>query len=171
MATAHLVCGFLGAGKSRFAEELAATHAGVRFSIDELYLQLFADGPTYELDEDAMARLLAATEQIWPQVLAAGVDVILDFGFWNRSLRDQVRARADSVRAGTHLYWLQCPDRVAIQRCLRRNGRKNAFLISSAGFYALKPRFQEPGPDEAARIVNTDHPDHPQLHRARARAD
>ena len=51
MATVHLVCGFLGVGKTTFAVALASQLGAVRFSVDELYLKLFADGPTYELDQ------------------------------------------------------------------------------------------------------------------------
>jgi predicted kinase len=54
MATVHLICGFLGAGKTTFAKALAEQKSAIRFSIDELYLRLFADGPTYDVDAKAL---------------------------------------------------------------------------------------------------------------------
>jgi hypothetical protein len=57
MTTVHLVCGFLGSGKTTFAEALAKREGAIRFSIDELYLRLFADGPTYDLNHGAHERL------------------------------------------------------------------------------------------------------------------
>jgi predicted kinase len=155
IATVHLVCGFLGTGKSTFARRLADERCAVRFSLDELYLRLFADGPTYELDQRALDRLLAALHGLWPEVARAGADVVLDFGFWNRALRDETRALASAVGAETRLYLLRCPDDVAIARCLRRNGTQGAFLISEKGYHELKSRFDAPGADEAPELVDT----------------
>jgi predicted kinase len=66
----------LGAGKTTFAAALARQLGAVRFSVDELYLKLFADGPTYELDQPSLDRLFLALEGLWPQVLQAGADVV-----------------------------------------------------------------------------------------------
>jgi predicted kinase len=155
MASVHLICGFLGSGKTTFAKALAKAGA-VRFSVDELYLRLFADGPTYELDARAMERLLNTLHDLWPQVAQAGSDVVLDFGFWNRSLRDEVRARCRAVGATAQLYWLRCPDEVAIARCLERNGQPDSFLISEQGFNELKCRFDAPAADEPCEVINVE---------------
>ncbi len=155
MTTVHLICGFLGVGKTTFSRALEAQTSGVRFSSDELYLRLFANGPTHELNPDALARLVNALNELWPRVAAAGVDVILDFGFWHRSLRDEVRRLALSIEAESRLYWLQCPDEFALERCLRRNGTAGSFLVSAEGFFGMKSRFEPPGADECAEIVDT----------------
>jgi len=155
MARAHLVCGFLGVGKTTFAKRLAEQVGGVRFSVDELYLQLFASGPTYDVDRAALDRLFAALDQLWPQVVRAGTDVVLDFGFWSRERRDHARTLADAQGVQTQLYWLRCPDDVALTRCLTRNGAADAFLFSEQGFYELKPHFQPPDTDEPHALVET----------------
>jgi len=155
MARVHLVCGFLGVGKTTFAKRLVEQVGGVRFSVDELYLQLFATGPTYELDRAALARLLTVLDQLWPQVVAAGTDVVLDFGFWRRHLRDHVRTLAHAQGAETQLYWLRCSDELALARCLARNGAAGAFLISEQGFRELKSHFQPLGGDEPHELVET----------------
>lgn len=151
----HLVCGFLGVGKTTFATALAARTSAVRLSVDELYLRLFADGPTYELDQAALDRLLAVLNDLWPQIVAAGTDVVLDFGFWRRALRDDVRARAAAEGANVTLHWLQCPDTVAVERCLARNGQRDAFLISREGYYELQRYFEAPADDEPYVSVDT----------------
>ncbi len=155
MACVHLVCGFLGVGKTTFSEELARRESAIRFSIDELYLRLFADGPTFDLDPRALERLLDVVNDLWPQLSQAGVAVVLDFGFWRKALRDEVRERARLVGAETHLHWLRCPDEVGVARCLARNGKAGAFLISEDGFWALRSRFEPPGPAESPHIVET----------------
>ncbi|MEP7049074.1 MAG: ATP-binding protein [Pseudomonadota bacterium] len=156
MATVHLVCGFLGSGKTTFAKALTAREAAIRFSVDEWYLRLFAEGPTYELDREAMTRLLAVLNDLWPELAQAGSNVVLDFGFWHRSLRDEVRDRARAVGASVRLHWLRCPDPLAIARCLARNGQPGSFLISEQGFHDLKPYFEAPARDEPHELVEPD---------------
>lgn len=155
MATAHLVCGFLGAGKTTFSKRLSERCSGVHFSLDELYLRLFTEAPTYDLDQRALDRLIAALEPLWLAVARAGVDVVLDFGFWSRRFRDEVRTRARSVGSEVKLYWLHCPDELAVARCLQRNGAADAFLISEQGYWELKARFEPPAVDEAPELCES----------------
>jgi predicted kinase len=155
MPTVHLVCGYLGAGKTTFSKALAERESAVRFSLDELYLSLFADGPTYELDLKAMERLRTTLDELWPQVVKAGTSVVLDCGFWRRALRAQVRDLARTVGATTRLHWLRCADDVALARCLERNGSAGAFLISPEGFQELMVHFEPPVADESPEVVDT----------------
>lgn len=155
VATVHLICGFLGAGKTTFSRSLAEQRPAVTFSVDELYLQLFTDEPTRELNAKAFDRLVLMLNGVWPQVVKAGVDVVLDFGFWRRAFRDDIRARATLVSAETRLYWLQCPDDVALARCLRRNGLPGAFLITAQDYRELKAGFEPPASDEAYETINS----------------
>lgn len=124
------------------------------FSLDALYLQLFADEPTRHLDDKALDRLLLMLDSIWPQIVANGVDVVLDFGLWRRAFRDDIRNRATSVGAETTLYWLQCPDDIALARCLKRNGSPGAFFITAQDFHDLKAKFEPPTADEAKETIH-----------------
>ncbi len=155
VATVHLICGFLGAGKTTFSQSLAEQRSAAKFSIDELYLQLFTDEPTRELNAKALDRLLLMLNGVWPQIVKAGVDVVLDFGFWRRAFRDNIRDRASLVGAETRLYWLQCPDDVALARCLQRNGSPGAFLITAQDYQELKAGFEPPASDEACETINS----------------
>ena len=153
MSIVYLVYGFLGSGKTTFSHQLAQQHAAIRFSIDEWYLRIFADSATHELDSIYWKRLTDALNELWPQVAKRGIDVVLDFGFWSRDLRDEVRSLAHSVGAETRLYWVQCPDAVALERCLARNGTSGSFVISEEGFQEMKQRFESLGPDEEFEAV------------------
>jgi predicted kinase len=51
MATAHLIHGYLGAGKTSFAQMVERQVNGIRFSADEWYLHLYAGNePTARLE-------------------------------------------------------------------------------------------------------------------------
>jgi predicted kinase len=156
MATVHIVCGFLGAGKTTFSKQLAERLGAVRFSIDELYLRLFAQGPTYELDQAALDRLIAALEPLWLETARAGVDVVLDFGCWSRRFRDSLRTQAHAAGSQSRLYWLRCSDQLAVERCLSRNGAPDAFLISEQGYWELRARFEAPAAEESPEAVDTE---------------
>ncbi len=153
MPSVYLICGFLGVGKTTFSRELADRDSAIRFSLDEIYLELFADGPTHELDLVKMNRVSAVVEKLWTSAVGAGASVVLDLGFWSKMDRDRTRALASSLGAPTRLYWLLCPDDIALQRCINRNGSPGSFLVSPEGFGEMKSRFEPPGDEENAVVI------------------
>lgn len=157
MATAHLIHGYLGAGKSTYARRLAAETGAVLLCFDEWYLRLYTDGsPTGALDDDLLNRLYAVLNDHWPRLLAAGVDVVLDFGFWSRSWRDDARALAAAAGAEPRLHWVQTSDETALARCLTRNEDPgSAFLLDRDAYVALKARYDPPSADETVQVVKT----------------
>lgn len=157
MATAHLIHGYLGAGKTSFAAHLERVVGGVRFSADEWYLRLYAGNePTAHLEPASWDRLSSLLNDLWPRLLEHGVDVILDFGFWTRRSRDEARALALAAGAETRLYAVVCADEVAKTRCLGRNADPGrSFSIDEATFEALRAKFEPVGSDEAFDLVDT----------------
>jgi predicted kinase len=64
--------------------------------------------------------------------LQHGIDVVLDFEFWSRKLRDNARRLALSVRAEVKLYRVICDEDVARARCLARDSNPSgAFMIDT----------------------------------------
>lgn len=157
MATAHLVCGYLGAGKTTFARPLADRVGAVRISLDEWYLGLFSPGgPTSHLDVEALNRLWRVLDDHWPVLLRRNLDVVLDFGFWTRARRDSARQIAESVGATPAVYWVRCPDEVALARCLARDPESTtSFIIDPEAFLALQSKFEPLAPEEQYQVVET----------------
>jgi predicted kinase len=84
------------------------------------------------------------------RVLILGVDVILDFGFWGRSEREDYRSRAARLGAGSKVHFLNVPEEVLLARLRARNAQlpPGTFLIPEDKLRAWILQFQSPAQDE-----------------------
>ena len=150
MATAHLLFGYLGAGKTSFAKRLEARHGAVRFTPDEWMARLFGDDPPEESFADKAEAIAELLEPLWTRCLSLGLDVVLDYGFWRRNERDDVRGIVERLGARALLYRLECPDDEARRRIEARNqADERSLYIAPATYEALRGRFEPLGADEA----------------------
>lgn len=149
MATAHLVFGYIGAGKTTLARRLEREQRAVRFTPDEWMARLFGDDPPAAIFQETSAAILELLEPVWTRCLVLGVDVVLDYGFWRRSERDHARSLAERLGAKAVLYQVACGDAEARRRIGARNGAGDRSLyIAPATFEALKARVEPLGADE-----------------------
>jgi predicted kinase len=157
MATAHLIHGFISAGKTTFARKLELQTEGVRFTPDEWIVRLYGVAPPEEDFKDCLANV---TRRIWPralQLLQADIDVVLDFGFWSRVSRDEARQRVRDAGAEVKLYSIECPLDVMRRRTMERSRQlsEGVLWINAAAFDKLRARFEPLGPDEDAVPVSS----------------
>jgi len=149
MATAHLIHGFLGAGKTTLAKRLESALPAIRFTHDEWMSGLYGDDPPLELFSTYYQRVLDRIDLVWPRCLELGVDVVLDLNLWTRAHRDRTRSRAAAAGAEIKLYEIACSDEAAWARIEQRNRHLEGNLfISRATFDLLKTRFEPIEPDE-----------------------
>jgi predicted kinase len=113
-----LTCGLPGAGKTRLATQLAADRGAVRLTKDEW---LWALGST-PWDDPARERVEAELWRLAQELLRLGVSVVLDFGLWARTERDEMRSTARGLGAGVELHYLE----VAPDELWRRIEKRNA---------------------------------------------
>jgi len=166
MARIHLIIGPVGAGKSTFGRELAATHRAVRLTLDEWMPVLFSpDRP----DDGVMAwyveRAERCVEQIWRvarDVLAVDRDVVLEIGLIRRLQREAFYARLDAQPSPLTVYVLDAPREVRRARVARRNierGATFAMEVPPHIFELASDLWEPPTAEERAtydvRLVDT----------------
>jgi predicted kinase len=155
MATAHLIHGFLGAGKTTFAKRLEAELSAVRFTHDEWMASLYGEDSSAELFASRHRKVWDLMQGTWARCLTLGVDVVLDLGFWTRAERDSVRSAAAAAGARHRLYELTCPEPDAWRRIAARNDNlQGSLLITRNTFESLRSRFQ-PLDDDEERVPRT----------------
>jgi predicted kinase len=101
MATAHLIHGYLGAGKTTLARKLENDLPAIRFTHDEWMARLYGDDPPADEFQALYRRVSERIDSLWPRCLELGVDVVLDLNFWSRRQRDETRATALTLGANT----------------------------------------------------------------------
>jgi predicted kinase len=114
-----LTCGLPGAGKTTLARRLAEDRGAVRLTKDEWLVALGSspwDRPVGEKVEQELWRLAQ-------EILPLGVSVVLDFGLWARTERDELRSTARGLGVGVELHYLDVPTDELWRRIQARNAQ------------------------------------------------
>jgi predicted kinase len=151
IATAHLIHGFVAAGKTTLARRLEREHGAVRFTHDEWMHVLFGPTPPADRFAELHERVDGLIWEYAGRLLRLGVDVVLDSGFWSRASRARARERVRSLGARPVLYRVSVPDEVARARCARRSGDvpRDSLWINTPALELFRTRFEPLGADEA----------------------
>ncbi len=158
MATIHLLHGFVGAGKTTFAKKLERKLNAVRFTPDEWMSKLYGSNPPAKHFQKYLANII---DLIWlnsERLVALDIDVILDFGFWSRSSRDEARKKAEELGADIRLYYIVCKEDKMRRRVLKRTEQlpEGTLWINEAAIDLFKKRFEPLGKDEEHITIKTE---------------
>lgn len=157
MAILHLMVGLPGSGKTTLARRLEVEFAALRLTVDEWHVRLFgvdvddlsddADFAIHNARHEAIEALLWETAS---RVLTLGVDVILDFGFWTRRERDQLRAKARDLGVGFRIHFADTPAELLLERIRVRNSKlpPGTFHIPDTRLKDWMGIFEAPSSDE-----------------------
>ena len=137
-----IVCGLPGSGKTTLAKALENRLRPVRFSPDEwlnaLALSIY--------DEEGRAKIESLQWKIGQELLALGLTVIIEWGTWGRSERDELRLRARALGAAVELHYLSASVDVLCGR-IQRRGMEDPPIDRKAMFQWAES-FQAPTPEE-----------------------
>lgn len=147
-----LICGKIGCGKTTYAKKLCRESGTVLLSVDEIMLALFGQHAG-EMHDEYARRTQEYLFQKSLELLDAGLDVILDWGFWTKSGREQAKAFYRTHGRDCRLVYLDVPDEIWKERLESRNravesGAESAYYVDENLAAKFAARFQPPEPGE-----------------------
>jgi predicted kinase len=140
-----LLCGLPASGKTTLARELADAYGAVRLNPDEWELALGVD----PFDEGFQTRLEAAFWELAQRLLVLGTSVVLEWGFWARSERDEKREAARTLGVAVELRFLDAPYEELVKRVADRHA-SGGLAITETHMERYRGIFQPPTEDELA---------------------
>ncbi|SFI15051.1 hypothetical protein SAMN05216561_105166 [Nocardioides psychrotolerans] len=145
------MCGPSGSGKSTYARGLEVDGM-VRLSFDvEMWRRGLTQVPLSpsvraEIESDLRTRLRS--------LVAAGQDVVLDFSFWSRAMRDDYRGLLGDVGVVPETIYLATDRETVLARVRDRLGRDaDDFVIPEELAAEYFDHFEAPTPDEGPLTV------------------
>lgn len=146
MSRVIFMCGPAGSGKSTYARRLEA-RGWVRLSFDvEMWRQGISTVPLPpevrdEIEAGLRARLL--------DLVAAGADVVLDFSFWSRRMREDYRALLRPAGVVPEVVYLATDRETVLRRVRERRGdHPDDYVLPEALAAEYFDHFEPPTPDE-----------------------
>ena len=145
------MCGPAGAGKSTYAQRMESAGL-VRLSFDvELWRRGISTTPLppdvgREIESDLRARLL--------ELVAADTDVVLDFSFWSRRMRDDYRKLLEPTGVVPETIYLATDRETILTRMrARRGSHSDDFVLTEDRVVQYFDHFEPPTPEEGPLTV------------------
>jgi predicted kinase len=138
-----LLCGLPAAGKTTLARQLADAYGAVRLNPDEWESALDVD----PFDEGFQARLEAEFWELTQRLLVLGTSVVLEWGFWARSERDEKREAARTLGVAVELRFLDAPYEELVKRVVTRHAA-GGIAITEGHMERYRDGFQPPTKEE-----------------------
>ena len=120
MTKVYLICGKICTGKSYYTEKLATKTGAVVLSCDELSLTLFPKG-LGDAHDEVLENVKIYFKKKSLELLSAGCDVILEWGFWKREDRAKISEFYEENRVPYEWHYMEIADDIWEERIMGRN--------------------------------------------------
>ena len=160
MAKVILICGKICSGKTTYAAKLRDEMHAVLLSVDEIMLALF--GRDAGTDHDRLAKLTQTyLFEKSLEILASGIDVILDWGFWTKDARMVAKAFYQSRDISCEIHGIVIDDTLWRERIAGRNadvmvGKTNAYYVDEGLAKKFDACYEAPNTDEIDVIIRAE---------------
>lgn len=138
-----LLCGLPASGKTTLAREVADAYGAVRLNPDEWEAALGVD----PFDQAFQSRLEAVFWELAERLLVLGTSVVLEWGFWARSERDEKLAAARALGVAVELRFLDAPYDELVRRVVARHAA-GGLAITERHMEEYRGIFQPPTDEE-----------------------
>lgn len=154
MPTLHLLCGKIASGKSTLAKTLAAEQGAIVLSEDQWLANLYP-GEIQSIADylRCTLRVRGVLEPLVIDLLACGVNVVLDFPANTLANRQWLLGLAQAAKVPHCLHYLELDDATCRARLHARNARgDHDFAASDAEFDLITRHFSVPSEEEGLVI-------------------
>ena len=153
--TLHLMVGLPCSGKTTLAKQLEQQYAALRLAPDEWHIRLFGQDAEDEAHDGKHELVETLMLELAERVLKLGVDVILDYGFWVRSQRDELVVKAAELGTDVKIHFPKISNQLLFARLAARNAQlpPGAFYIPATMLEKWIPIFEPPFEDELAYTI------------------
>lgn len=152
MAKVILICGKIASGKSVYSRRIVAREHAVLLSVDELVLSVFG-GDLGEKHDEITARVRKYLLDQSVKMVNAGVNVVLDWGFWTKESRREVRRFYAGNAICCEFHYVDTPNDVWRKNIEIRNravlaGEVDAYFVDESLLEKLEAAFEVPAREE-----------------------
>ena len=157
MATLFMMMGLPGSGKTTLARQIEREEKALLLEADAWMAQIVRE----PFDFNRLKSVHSVQLDIARRVLALGLNVVLDLGFFLRSDRDAGRRVAQDAEANTRLIFLDPPLKELVRRLEARNKAlpPNTFHITMEHLERCISWLERPDADEEVSSYPEPEPD------------
>ncbi len=154
MSEIHMVCGYMGFGKTTLAKRLAKRLPAVRLTHDEFMRDLFGRNLP---DAEFRKYMRPVADLMWKlcgEICRAGGNAVMDMGFWSKEDRCLAYAKASELADRVFFDVVECDMATAKRRVLARTENDaEALAVDEACFDKFVSRFEIPESGEGLPMV------------------
>ncbi len=160
MAEVIMTCGKICSGKSTYAKKICGERKGVVLSVDEITLALFKND-TGDMHDTYVERAEEYLFEKSLEIVNNGIDVILDWGFWQKREREYARKFYSGHGVDCQFHYIDISDEEWKRRIEKRNGMVergeiSAYYIDEGLAKKAEGFFEKPDDSEIAVRIKSD---------------